>query len=55
MWTPDAEAFAHLGRVYAEEGPWREVHEKVAPGLADYQRAAMEDYAHHVLAEKGER
>lgn len=55
MWTPDAAAFAHLGRVYAEEGPWREVHEKVAPGLADYQRAAMEDYARHVLAEEGER
>jgi hypothetical protein len=45
MWTPDADAFAHLGRVYAEEGPWREVHEAVAPGLADYQCDAMAAYA----------
>ena len=47
MWTPDADAdaFAHLGRVYAEEGPWREVYEAVAPGLADYQCEAMAAYA----------
>lgn len=49
MWTPDTEAFAHLGRVYAEEGPWREVYERVAPGLADYQREAMEIYAEQRL------
>lgn len=49
MWTPDAEAFAHLGRVYAEDGPWREVYERVAPGLADYQREAMEVYAERRL------
>ena len=52
MWTPDAEAFAGLGRVYAEPGPWREVYERVAPGLADYQCEAMEDYARHVLEAK---
>ncbi|MFE1168289.1 MerR family transcriptional regulator [Nocardiopsis sp. NPDC058789] len=45
MWTPDADAFAHLGRVYAEDGPWREVYESVTPGLADYQREAMEVFA----------
>ncbi|MFE6308063.1 MerR family transcriptional regulator [Nocardiopsis sp. NPDC057823] len=45
MWTPDADSFAHLGRVYAEEGPWREVYEAVAPGLADYQCEAMAAYA----------
>jgi DNA-binding transcriptional MerR regulator len=49
MWTPDADSFAHLGRVYAEDGPWREVYELVAPGLADYQRAAMEVYAEQRL------
>ncbi|MBR8743208.1 MerR family transcriptional regulator [Nocardiopsis sp. MG754419] len=54
MWTPDAAAFARLGRVYTEPGPWREVYERVAPGLADYQCEAMEDYAGHVLGE-GER
>lgn len=51
MWTPDAGAFAHLGRVYAEDGPWREVYERVAPGLADYQREAMEVFAEHRLGE----
>lgn len=53
MWTPDADAFVQLGRVYAEPGPWREVYEKVAPGLADYQCEAMEDYARHVLGQQG--
>ncbi|HJE58664.1 MAG TPA: MerR family transcriptional regulator [Nocardiopsis listeri] len=55
MWTPDAEAFVQLGRVYAEPGPWREVYEKVAPGLADYQCEAMEDYARHVLGQQESR
>ncbi|WP_026116807.1 MerR family transcriptional regulator [Nocardiopsis valliformis] len=45
MWAPDADSFAHLGRVYAEDGPWREVYERVAPGLADYQSEAMRVYA----------
>ena len=49
MWTPDAEAFAHLGRVYAEDGPWREVYERVAPGLADYQHEAMGIFAERSL------
>lgn len=52
MWTPDASSFAHLGRTYAEDGSWREVYERVAPGLADYQREAMEVYAEHRLAGK---
>lgn len=50
MWTPDADSFTHLGRVYAEEGPWREVYERVAPGLADYQSEAMRVYAEHRLS-----
>jgi DNA-binding transcriptional MerR regulator len=53
MWTPDAEAFAHLGRVYAEEGSWREVYERVAPGLAAYQRDAMAVYARERLGGQG--
>lgn len=49
-WTPDAEAFVNLGRIYAEEeGPWRGVYDKVAPGLADYQRDAMAVYARQRL------
>lgn len=55
MWTPDADAFAHLGRVYAEEGAWREVHEAVAPGLADYQCEAMAAYALERLDARGDR
>ncbi|CAL9375827.1 HTH-type transcriptional activator TipA [Nocardiopsis dassonvillei] len=54
MWTPDADAFIHLGRVYAEEGPWREVYEAVAPGLADYQCEAMAAYALARLDTRGE-
>lgn len=50
MWTPDAGSFARLGRVYIEDGPWREVYERVAPGLADYQREAMEAYAEQRLS-----
>ncbi|GHC78763.1 MerR family transcriptional regulator [Nocardiopsis terrae] len=53
MWTPDADAFANLARVYAEDGPWREVYERVAPGLADYQREAMEVYAERSLRGAG--
>jgi len=49
MWTPDAGAFENLGRVYAEEGAWREVYERVAPGLAEYQRDAMAVYARERL------
>lgn len=49
MWTPDADAFAHLGQVYTEDGPWRQVYERMAPGLAGYQREAMEVYAEHRL------
>ncbi|PDP87410.1 MerR family transcriptional regulator [Glycomyces fuscus] len=48
-WTPDAGAFENLGRAYAEEGPWREVHDGFAPGLADYQYEAMAVYARRRL------
>ncbi|MEU3018916.1 MerR family transcriptional regulator [Nocardiopsis sp. NPDC007018] len=53
MWTPDAQAFAQLGRVYAQEGPWREVYERIEPGLADYQREAMEVFAEQRLGAQG--
>ncbi|GAA1441260.1 MerR family transcriptional regulator [Nocardiopsis tropica] len=53
MWTPDAGAFENLGRVYAEEGAWRAVYERVAPGLAEYQRDAMAVYARERLAGPG--
>jgi DNA-binding transcriptional MerR regulator len=54
MWarTPDAGAFENLGRGYAEEGPWREVYERCAPGLADYQHEAMAFYARQRLDRK---
>ncbi|MFD6953252.1 MerR family transcriptional regulator [Nocardiopsis sp. TSRI0078] len=53
-WTPDANAFANLGHVYAEEGPWREIYDRVAPGLADYQSEAMRVYAHERLGWRGQ-
>ncbi|MEV6819263.1 MerR family transcriptional regulator [Nocardiopsis dassonvillei] len=53
-WAPDAGAFENLGRGYAEEGPWREVYEGCAPGLADYQHEAMAFYARQRLDRKEE-
>lgn len=45
MWTPDAPAFKALGQNYADDAQWRAAYDKVASGLADYQRDAMVAYA----------
>jgi len=45
FWTPDAESYPGLGRVYAEDPRFRERYEARRPGLAEYLRDAMAAYA----------
>lgn len=44
-WTPDAESYTGLGRLYAEDERFRRQYEAVQPGLADYLRDAIAAYA----------
>lgn len=46
FWTPDAESFAALGRMYVEDDRYTTTYDSVAPGLAAYVRDAMAVYAH---------
>jgi DNA-binding transcriptional MerR regulator len=50
MWTPNAEAFAGLGRMYAEDPRFTATYDRVSPGLAEYYRDAMAVYAKERLA-----
>ena len=45
MWTPDAVSFTGLGSTYVVDERFRATYERVAPGLAEYYRAAMVHYA----------
>lgn len=45
FWTPDADAFIHLGRMYVDDPRFRANYEQIAAGLAEYQRDAMAAYA----------
>ena len=45
MWTPNAEAFAGLGRMYVEDARFTATYDRVSPGLAAYYRDAMAVYA----------
>jgi DNA-binding transcriptional MerR regulator len=45
MWTPNAEAFAGLGRMYVEDPRFTATYDRVSPGLAEYYRDAMALYA----------
>ncbi|THA62151.1 MerR family transcriptional regulator [Streptomyces sp. A0642] len=45
FWTPDAEAYRGLGRTYVEDPRMRANFDRVADGLAAYQREAMLVYA----------
>ncbi|HJQ45068.1 MAG TPA: MerR family transcriptional regulator [Amycolatopsis sp.] len=44
-WTPDAESYAGLGRVYAADERFRTRYEAIHPGFADYLRDALAAYA----------
>ena len=50
MWTPNAEAFAGLGRMYVEDPRFTATYDRVSPGLAEYYRDAMAVYATTRLA-----
>jgi DNA-binding transcriptional MerR regulator len=44
-WTPNAESYTGLGRLYADEERFRARYEAVQPGLADFLADAMAAYA----------
>jgi DNA-binding transcriptional MerR regulator len=45
FWTPNAEAYCNLGRMYVDDERFRVNYEKISEGLAAYQRDAMAVYA----------
>ncbi|MFI0787460.1 MerR family transcriptional regulator [Streptomyces lydicus] len=45
MWTPSAGAFKALGQTYVDDAQWRGAYDRIAEGLAAYQRDAMAVYA----------
>jgi hypothetical protein len=45
MWTPNAAAFAGLGRMYVDDPRFTATYDRVSPGLAEYYRDAMAVYA----------
>lgn len=45
MWRPDAATFTNLGRMYVEDERFRRNYDRVSPGLAEYVRDAMAEYA----------
>lgn len=45
MWTPNAEAFKHLGQMYVDDPRFAATYDSIAPGLAQYYRDAMAVYA----------
>ena len=50
FWTPNAEAYRCLGVMYVDDERFRANYEKIAEGLAEYQRDAMTVYAQERLA-----
>jgi DNA-binding transcriptional MerR regulator len=49
FWTPGAEAYRNLGRMYVDDERFRANYERIAEGLAAYQREAMAAYARERL------
>ena len=49
-WTPDATAYAGLGRLYVEHEDFRAMYDNIRPGLAAYLAEAMAVYAARALA-----
>jgi MerR family transcriptional regulator, thiopeptide resistance regulator len=50
FWTPGAEAYRNLGRMYVDDERFRASYERIAEGLAAYQREAMAAYARERLS-----
>jgi len=51
FWTPGQEAYKCLGQMYVDDNRFRENYERIAHGLAEYQRDAMIVYADEQLGE----
>ncbi len=45
MWTPNAQAFKNLGKMYVDDRRFTATYDTIALGLAEYYRDAMADYA----------
>ena len=50
FWTPDADAFRNLGRMYVEDERFKATYDRIAGGLAEYYRDAMACYADSTLS-----
>jgi DNA-binding transcriptional MerR regulator len=50
FWTPSAEAYRNLGRMYVDDERFRVNYERIAEGLAAYQCEAMAAYARERLS-----
>lgn len=51
MWTPNREAYKCLGQMYVDDERFKANYEKIAEGLAEYQRDAMVVYADERLGD----
>lgn len=51
MWTPSRDAYKCLGQMYVDDERFRANYERIAEGLAEYQRDAMVVYADERLGE----
>lgn len=49
FWQPNAESYAGLGQLYAENDEFRAYYEKYGPNLADFMAAAMKHYSETAL------
>jgi hypothetical protein len=45
FWTPTAPAYKGLGQTYVDDPRFKSAYDKIAVGLAEYQRDAMAVYA----------
>lgn len=50
FWTPNAEAYKGLGQTYVDDPRFRRNYDRIAEGLAVYQRDAMAVYADTLLS-----
>ncbi|MEV6138261.1 TipAS antibiotic-recognition domain-containing protein [Nocardia sp. NPDC051990] len=51
FWTPNRDAYKCLGQIYVDDERFKANYEKIAEGLAEYQRDAMVVYAEERLGE----
>lgn len=51
MWTPNRDAYKCVGQMYVDDERFKASYEKIAEGLAEYQRDAMVVYADERLGD----